>query len=217
MDVTASSLALVALGAFHGINPGMGWLFAVALGMQERRRDAVWRALLPLALGHSLAIGAAIVVALTLGLALSVEHLRWPLGLLLIALGVSRFVRHRHPRWASMRVRMGRLTLWSFLMASAHGAGLMVLPVFTGMMAVGAASGEHPHHHAHHAASAATSLADALFATGLHGLGYVIVTAVIAIVVFEKLGVGILRKAWVNLDLVWAVALVATGVFSVVS
>lgn len=105
-----------------------------------------------------------------------------------------------------MRVRMTRLTLWSFLMASAHGAGLMVVPVFAGMMAGGDAT-------CHHTASA--TIGDALLATGVHGLGYVLVTALLAVLVFEKLGVGILRTAWVNLDVVWAVALVATGAFTV--
>ncbi len=207
MDGMTSSLALLALGAFHGINPGMGWLFAVALGLQERRREAVWRALLPLALGHSLAVAAAVAVAVALGLVLTIEQVRWPVGILLIALGASRLIRHRHPRWAAMRVRMGRLTLWSFLMASAHGAGLMVVPVFAGMVAAG---GE-PSCHAH--ADAAT-LGGALLATGVHGLGYVLVTAAIAVVVFEKLGVGLLRTAWVNLDLVWAAALIVTGGFT---
>lgn len=207
MDAMTSSLALLALGAFHGINPGMGWLFAVALGLQERRREAVWRALLPLALGHSLAVAAAVAVAVALGLVLTVDQVRWPVGILLIALGVSRLIRHRHPRWAAMRVRMGRLTLWSFLMASAHGAGLMVVPVFAGMVS----SGEPSCHQAH--ASGAT-LGGALLATGVHGLGYVLVTAVIAVIVFEKLGVGLLRTAWVNLDLVWAGALIVTGGFT---
>ena len=204
MDAT-SAVTLLALGAFHGINPGMGWLFAVALGLQERRREAVWRALLPLALGHSLAVAAAVLVALTLGLVMSAEHLRWPVAVVLVALGTSRLARHRHPRWAAMRVRMGKLTLWSFLMASAHGAGLMVVPVFAGMTA------------SRPACHGSATLGDALVATGVHGLGYVLVTAVIAILVFERLGVGILRKAWVNLDTVWAVALIATGILTAVA
>ena len=204
MEATTSAAALLALGAFHGINPGMGWLFAVALGLQERRRDAVWRALLPLALGHSLAVGAAVAVALVLGLVLSAAQLRWPIAIVLIGLGIARWRRHRHPRWAAMRVRMPQLTLWSFLMATAHGAGLMVLPVFVGMAAHSDAASHH------HQASAAT-FTDALVATGVHGLGYVLVTALVALLVFEKFGVGILRTAWVNLDLVWAVSLVVTG------
>jgi hypothetical protein len=169
----------------------------------------VWRALLPLALGHSLAVAAAVTVAIALGLVVSIEHLRWPLGLLLLALGVSRFARHRHPRWAAMRVRMARLTLWSFLMATAHGAGLMVVPVFAGMRAGG--------QEACHGHVAALAMGDAVVATGVHALGYVLVTATVAVLVFEKFGVGILRTAWVNVDLVWAIALAGTGVFTLLS
>lgn len=200
-----SWVTLVALGAFHGVNPGMGWLFAVALGMQERRRRAVIRALLPLAIGHALAIAAAIVATLALGSLVPLGALRWPVAALLIAFGVMRLVRHRHPRWASMRVGMGGLTWWSFLMATAHGAGLMVVPVFLGMTVV------HAEAHACHVATTHDGVVQALIATGLHGAGYLAVTAVVAVVVFEKLGVGLLRKAWFNLDLLWAAALVMTG------
>jgi hypothetical protein len=117
-----------------------------------------------------------------------------------------RFFRHQHPRWVGMRVGMGGLTVWSFLMATAHGAGLMVVPVFVGMSMAG--EGEHMHHVA---AAAGTNAGAALFATGLHAVSYLAVTAFIAVLVFEKLGVGILRRAWFNLDLIWAGALVATG------
>src|SRR5215469_17006491 len=99
-----SWLALAGLGAFHGLNPGMGWLFAVALGMQEKKRSAVWRALIPLTLGHVLAISAAIAGAIVAGTALSPAMLRWPAALLLTGLGVRQFYRHVHPRWAAMRV-----------------------------------------------------------------------------------------------------------------
>ena len=136
METTlASLLTLAGLGAFHGLNPGMGWLFAVALGMQEAKRSAVWRALIPLTLGHGLAIAAAIGVAMIAGTALTPAMLRWPVAVLLVSLGIRQLYRHLHPRWAAMRVGMGGLTLWSFLMASAHGAGLMVLPVFLSMTA----------------------------------------------------------------------------------
>ena len=97
-------LILFGLGAFHGINPGMGWLFAVALGMQERRRSGVLAALLPLGLGHALAVAAALVVALLVGAIVPLQYLRWIVAGILIPLGVSRLFRHRHPRWASMRV-----------------------------------------------------------------------------------------------------------------
>ena len=211
MTITTSWSVLLGLGAFHGINPGMGWLFAVALGMQERRRGAVLSALLPLGAGHALAVAAAIVVALVAGVVLPVHWLRWLVAGTLVTLGLARLFRHRHPRWASMRVGAGALTLWSFLMASAHGAGLMVVPVFLAMPATDAG---HGHHHAMQMAAATP--ANALLATGLHAAGYLLVTAAVAFLVFEKFGVGMLRRTWFNLDLFWAVSLIGTGVISVV-
>ncbi len=195
---------LLALGAFHGINPGMGWLFAVALGMQERSREAVLRAMLPLGLGHALAIIPAIAVAMVLGRFLPTHYVQWVVASVLIGLGVLRFVRHRHPRWASMRVSMKGLTCWSFLMASAHGAGLMVVPVFIAITVTPA--------HACHSGVQGTPASDAVLATLVQSLGYLGVTAAAAWIVYEKLGVNLLRKAWFNLDVVWAAALVATGV-----
>jgi hypothetical protein len=199
-----SWLTLAGLGAFHGLNPGMGWLFAVALGMQEKKRSAVWRALLPLTLGHVLAIAAAITLAIVAGTALSPRMLRWPVALLLVALGARQLYRHVHPRWAAMRVGMGGLTFWSFLMASAHGAGLMVLPVFLSISAIPAG----PSCHARGASSQA--LAGAI-ATLVHSLGYLAVTALAAWIVVDRLGLGLLRKAWINLNVVWAAALILTG------
>jgi len=196
---------LIALGAFHGINPGMGWLFAVALGMQERRRGAVLRALVPLGAGHALAVAAAVGAALAAGAVIPLGQLRWPMAGMLVSLGILRFFRHRHPRWAGMRVSMGGLAVWSFLMATAHGAGLMVVPVFVGMSMAGERG------HTHHMATAGGGAGTALLATSLHAVGYLAVTAFIAVLVFEKLGVGILRRAWLNLDLIWAAALIATG------
>src|SRR5262245_20715663 len=208
-EMTMTSWAmLLALGAFHGINPGMGWLFAVALGMQEHRRGAVLRALVPLGAGHALAVAVAVAAALAIGFVIPLDWLRWPIAIVLVSLGVLRFFRHSHPRWAGMRVSMGGLTVWSFLMATAHGAGLMVVPVFMGMSTVQA--GEHAHH-MHHMNAASAGAGAALFATGLHAVGYLLVTAFVAIVVFEKVGVGILRRAWFNLDLIWSAALIATG------
>src|SRR5215831_12964369 len=204
----SSLIALAGLGAFHGLNPGMGWLFAVALGMQEGRRSAVWRALIPLTLGHALAIAAAIGVAMIAGIALSPAMLRWPVAILLAGLGVLQLYRHLHPRWAAMRVGMGGLTLWSFLMASAHGAGLMVLPVFLSMRA--AAEGP-----SCHARGASTHLAEGAAATLIHGAGYLVVTAFAAWIVVDRFGLGLLRKAWVNLDAIWAGALIVTGCLTI--
>ena len=205
IDMFSSVGMLMALGAFHGINPGMGWLFAVALGMQERRRGAVLRALVPLGAGHALAVAGAVGIALAIGSVIPLGWLRWPIAGVLVSLGVLRFFRHRHPRWAGMRVSMGGLTVWSFLMATAHGAGLMVVPVFMGMSMSGAGQ------HAHHTHAAGMGAGAAFFATGLHAVGYLVVTGFVALIVFERLGVGILRRAWFNLDLIWSAALVATG------
>ena len=204
-EMTTSWAMLMALGAFHGINPGMGWLFAVALGMQERRRGAVLRALVSLGAGHALAVAGAIAAAAAIGAVIPIGRLRLPLAGVLVALGVHRCFRHRHPRWAGMRVSMWGLTVWSFLMATAHGAGLMVVPVFVNMSMADQDA------HAHHMAAAGTGAGTALLATGLHAVGYLAVTAFVAVLVFEKLGVGILRRAWINLDVIWAAALMATG------
>ena len=200
---------LTALGAFHGVNPGMGWLFAVALGMQERRRGAVVAALGPLGLGHALAVAAALTLAATAGAVLSAGALRGIVAACLLMLGMQRLFRHAHPRWASMRVGFNRLTLWSFLMASGHGAGLMVVPIFLGMTDPPAPA------HACHTAVATSTMWTAIFATALHATGYLAVTAIVSVVVFEKIGVGLLRKAWLNLDVMWAAALIVSGVLTV--
>jgi hypothetical protein len=203
---TTSWAMLLALGAFHGINPGMGWLFAVALGMQERRRGAVLRALLPLGAGHALAVAGAVGAVLALGAVIPIDRLRWPMAGALVSFGVIRCVRHLHPRGAGMRVGMRGLTVWSFLMATAHGAGLMVVPVFVGMSVM--SGGGHMHHMA---GAAGTTVGAALVATCVHAMSYLAVTALVALLVFEKLGDGFLRRAWFNVDLLWAGALVVTG------
>ena len=210
--------AILLLGVWHGVNPGMGWLFATALGMQERRGGAVVRALLPLAAGHALAIAAAVLVALTLGVAIPMNALRWVVGAALIGLGAVRLVSHRHPRYGGMRVNARQLTVWSLLMASAHGAGLMVLPFVLRVAPQGAAAG-HGGHTAHAAAilpGLPAGAAAGLAATVLHTAGYLAVTAVIALVVYHRLGLRLLRTNWVNLDLIWGAALVATGIGTLV-
>jgi uncharacterized membrane protein len=121
--------ALLLLGAFHGLNPGMGWLFAVALGLQEKRRQAVLRAVLPIAVGHAASIGVVVLVVGVMQVMLPELLLQWLCAGVLIAFGLYRLFRVRHPRWVGMRVGFQDLTLWSFVMASAHGAGLMLVPL----------------------------------------------------------------------------------------
>ena len=207
MGSTALWLMLL-LGAYHGINPGMGWLFAVALGMQEQKGSAVARALVPIALGHALSIGIVVVTAAFLGMALPQEAIRYCVAALLFGLGIFSLVRHYHPRWVRMRVGFRDLTAWSFLMATAHGAGLMLLPVLLGSRTVEAADHMAGHHHT----SAAASPLAALLATAVHTIAYLAVTGMIAWVVYSKFGLAILRKAWLNLDAVWAAALLVTSV-----
>ena len=212
-DVGSAALwVMLLLGAYHGLNPGMGWLFAVALGLQAQKGGAVARALPPMALGHALAIAVVVLAAVLLGAALPLATLRVVVGGVLIGLGAFWLVRHRHPRWVRMQVGFGDLTLWSFLVASAHGAGVMVVPVLLGSSQVHAAGHLAGHHHAPAAGSAIAGL----LATGVHTAGYLAVSGLVAWVVYRKLGLALLRKAWFNVDLLWAAALVVSGVITLV-
>jgi hypothetical protein len=209
-------LSLAALGAFHGVNPAMGWLFAVSLGLQERRLRAVIAALGPIALGHALAIALAGLAVGALGLVVPQRALLALGGAALLAFAVSKVItRFRHPRWVGMRVSSRELVLWSFLMASAHGAGLMLVPVLVGLRGEGVSSAqahaEHLGHAAHQLPAGSDALLPALTAVGLHSVAMLAVAGVIAVVVYQKLGVEVLRRAWVNLDFIWVGALVVVG------
>jgi hypothetical protein len=236
-DLTWPLLSLFGLGVFHGLNPAMGWLFAVALGMQERRRSAVLSALLPLALGHALAVLVAVAAALLVGSVLPPDVLKWAVAAMLLAMGGYRLVRHAHPRFGGMRASGRDLVVWSFLMASAHGAGLMVLPFVVDDAAPAASTGVHEHHdhempassmqpaglqgrgeHSTHGAALAEALprqrSVGLLVTAVHTAGYLSVMALLAVVVYERVGLRLLRTHWVNLDLLWSGALMATAVLT---
>jgi hypothetical protein len=201
--------ALLFLGAYHGINPGMGWLFAVALGMQQGSARGVWRALPPIALGHAVAVGVVLLAAALAQMVVPTSALRIMVAATLVTLGLYRLWRHRHPRFGGMQVGFRDLTVWSFLMASAHGAGFMVLPFVVGMPAdVSAAGSEHARHAASVAAGVPWTNATAV---GIHSLAYLAVTALTAWIVYRKLGLALLRTAWFNIDWLWAGALVVTG------
>lgn len=204
-------LALFGLGAYHGINPAMGWLFAVALGLQEKSRRAVLAAVPPIALGHALSIAAVIGVLWLAQASLPEKALRYSAAAILFGFGLYRLVRSRHPKWVGMRVGFGDLTLWSFLMASAHGAGLMLVPIMLGWT-----QGNHAEHSGHtlHTGSIAAFSGPLkwLVAVVVHSAGHLLVSVVIALVVYEKLGLALLRRAWFNLDLIWMIALMLSGV-----
>jgi hypothetical protein len=206
--------AMLLLGSYHGINPGMGWLFAVALGMQEGSARGVWRALPPIALGHALAVASVVAAAMAAQAVMPLAALRLVVAGSLVALGLYRLWRHRHPRFGGMRVGFRDLTFWSFLMASAHGAGFMALPFLLPLQPpVMALGGEH----AGHVMAAATGapLMNAL-AVGVHSLAYLLIMAVVAYVVYRKLGLALLRTGWFNLDWLWAGSLLVTGLIVLV-
>jgi hypothetical protein len=184
----------------------MGWLFAVSLGLQERRRAAVLAAIPPIALGHALSIGIIAGLLLLAHASLPEKGLRYGAAAILFGFGLYRLLRSRHPRWVGMRVGFGDLTLWSFLMASAHGAGLMLLPVLLDWP-----SSSHMGHMEHTGLAAVGGPLQVLAAIVVHTAGHLSVTLIIALIVYEKVGVAILRRAWFNLDLVWTLALMVSG------
>jgi hypothetical protein len=175
--------------------------------MQEQKGKAVAKALVSIAVGHAVAVGVVVLTAALLGLALPLMAIRSFVAALLVGLGIYSLLGHRHPRWVRMQVGFRDLTVWSFLMASAHGAGLMVVPVLLRSSTVEAADQMVGHH------VAASPLAG-LVATVVHTTAYLAVTGILAWVVYCKFGLALLRKTWFNFNLVWGVALVATGLFT---
>ena len=209
-------LAVAALGAYHGIDPSMGWLFAVALGLQDHSRARVLWALAPIAIGHLVSIAVVVAMFALLQSIVAIEWLRPAGALALIGFGIFRFLRPRaHPRWVAMRVNSAELAAWSFLMATAHGAGLMLFPVLIGMPGPPL-----PHYHHHEAMQAlahgSPGLARGTAVVALHTGAMLVVMGAIAMIVYEWVGLRILRSAWINLDAIWAGALIAAGILSLV-
>ena len=190
-------LALAGLGAFHGLNPAMGWLFAVALGLQRQSMRAVLWSLLPIALGHAASIAIVVATVALLRALIDLNVLRWGAALLLTGFGVYRLIA-RHRGRGGMQVGFGDLVLWSFLMATAHGAGLMIVPVLL-----------HLPVHVGHAVHLQPDMGAA--AVGLHTAVMLVVAGVTAVVVYRWVGLAFLRRGWINIDLVWALALIAAG------
>ena len=205
-------ILMALLGAYHGLNPAMGWLFAVALGMQEGRRSAVTRSLVPIALGHELSIVVVAAVVLGLGVLADSTALRLGAGAALVAFGIFRFVKpHAHFRWTTMRVNRRELTWWSFLMSSAHGAGFMVAPVLLGAGIADAGASDHA---LDMARSGALSVPASGLAIMLHVGAMIAVMWTVAVLVYDHVGVAVLRKAWINLDWLWAGAFIVAGLLT---
>jgi hypothetical protein len=200
--------ALVGLGAFHGLNPAMGWLFAVALGLQRRSTRAVVWSMVPIALGHALSIALVVAVLAMLQSMIELRPLQLGAAALLIAFGVYRlFARHRGR--VGMQVNFGELTLWSFLMATAHGAGLMLVPVLLSMNSPAAAHSEHMH-------GFSGSVGIGFAAVVVHTVAMLIVAGAIAWVVYRWVGLAFLRKGWINIDLLWSISLIAVAAVLIV-
>jgi hypothetical protein len=205
---------LIVLGAYHGLNPGMGWLFAVARGLQERRRSAVWQSFLPIALGHEAAIGVVVALVIAAQLLIAPEALRIAGAIVLFGFALYRLWRKTaHPRGFGMRVGMGGLFGWSFLMSSAHGAGLMLVPILLRVSTSGGGNADM----SLIAYTTAFSPWQGIAAATVHTAALLLVMGVVAIVVYERLGVAFLRKAWLNVDLLWTVTLLIAGVITLFS
>ena len=198
-------LAVAALGTFHGINPAMGWLFAVALGLYRRSRRVVLLSLVPIALGHALAAGSMLMAGLSLGMVIDHSLLNRVCGVLLIAWAAWHALRgHRMRPRVGMQTGFAGLTAWSFLMAGAHGAGLMLLPA---LMPICSALS-----HAPEIAASGPTAKIAAMALCVHSTAMLVTTGLIAVAVYDHFGVGGLRTKWLNFDLLWTGTLAACGV-----
>jgi hypothetical protein len=202
-------LLIAALGAYHGANPAMGWLFAVSLGMQDGSRRSVVRALPAIAIGHELSIVVVAIAISALGLVADPAALQVGAAVALLGFGLFRFARPRwHPRWTRMRVRGRELVLWSFLMSSAHGAGLMVLP----LLIAGADAGNHGLLPAGH-----MQVVPTVVLVSVHAAAMIAVTSAVALLVYSRFSTSLLRRIWLNTDGVWATAFLVSGTFALLT
>ena len=203
MQETWPWLAVAGLGLYHGLNPAMGWLFAVALGLHRRRQAVVLQALVPIATGHAASIALAAVAVATAGLIIDQVFVRVVAGGILLCWALYHVLYgSRHRVRVGMQTGLAGLALWSFLMASSHGAGLMLAPALLPLCLTNSPG---------HQLTASGSLSTAMAAVGVHTATMLIIAGIIALVVYHCIGVGFLRRGWINLDRLWVGALVATG------
>ncbi|MDR3531315.1 MAG: hypothetical protein P4L90_12285 [Rhodopila sp.] len=198
-------LTFAGLGLFHGLNPAMGWLFAVALGLHRHSRRAVLLALPPMAAGHALSIWLVAASVMAVGAVVNAPAIHLAAGsILMVWAGYHWLYGHRHRVRVGMTAGIGGLAVWSFLMATAHGAGLMLVPALVPLCASLPTVGR-------------ASLLVSLAAVAVHTLTMLVATGLIAVVVYEWLGLAFLRRSWINFDLLWTGALVATGLVLIIT
>lgn len=209
-SVAALWWAVIASGFYHGVNPGMGWPLAVSAALFEQKSSALLRALGALALGHFIAMTAILLpFSMMMTLVEYEQQIRIGASLLVIALGIYLLINRRHPRFLA-RVSPGKLSLWSFLAAIAHGAGLMLVPIYLGICVVAELDAGH---------TAAFELMSsnvgiAFVVASAHTASMILVGGILAAVMYFWLGLKFLSKTWFNLDLVWALSLIAVGVIA---
>jgi hypothetical protein len=216
MELDATTLAalwgaVIVSGVYHGVNPGMGWPLAVSAGLMEGRRSAVAKAIGALAVGHLLAM-----LAILLPFSMMTALVRWETelrigaGALVIAAGVYLLINRRHPRFLA-RVSPSRLALWSFLAAMAHGAGLMLVPIYLGICEADLADA------GHEAARElmGQNITSALLVAFAHTLAMTVAGGAIAVAIYFYFGLRFLSRTWFNLDVVWACSLILVGVLGI--
>ncbi len=210
-------LGLAALGAFHGLNPAMGWLFAVALGLQRRSEWTIVRALMLITAGHAASVVVVAGFLLLMGAFIPLDWVRLFSGGVLVVFGMYKLLRYyRHPKWVGMQVNSRDLLLWSFLMATSHGAGLMLAPIILGIPTSFASN--YQADLSHHGAFINLSNTSAVWGLGLgiHTVSMLLVMLPVALVVYKKVGLGFLRRGWINIDLLWSFALILAGTLTIV-
>ena len=201
-------LAVAGLGLFHGLNPAMGWLFAVALGLHRGNQRIVLLSLVPIALGHAAAVAAVLLAVAALGVVVDQAMLTRLAAVALIAWAAwHALYGHRRRVRVGMQTGLAGLVLWSFLMASAHGAGLMLIPALQPICASAVAA----------QSSAGAAVPAALIGLGIHSAAMLATIAIISLAVYRWIGVDFLRRGWINLDLIWIVALAGCGVVLLVA
>jgi hypothetical protein len=211
---------MMVFGAYHGLNPGMGWLFALSIGLQNRSERAIWRSLFPIAAGHASSLALVAVLVFVSAHYISTPMLEITTALILIGFGIYKFFNYyRHPRWVGMQVGIRDLTWWSFLMSTAHGAGLMIAPLILTMalpcvdadMSSMAMTG-HNHMAMVHPDAAIGADLGIVLGILMHTLAMLVVMVLVAWFVYKRFGLKILRSHWINFDLIWAAALIIAGV-----